>query len=236
MRVLSICDGGGVSEFYRTLTPYRMLAEAGYITLTQSSGYNPAIIDHLGDFDTVVFSRSDSAIHSLILMHAKAKGLLTVLDVDDNLFLLPPSIPHYRHWHELGTAKIKPRLWHFKQNIKTADVFTVSTEKLGAQLSYLRQDYIVMPNMVLMDDWSTIPSPEAHWKPDNERWVGWWGIYNHWDDWRDVAPYIEPVILERPDTKLFILGMPEAGHLFPRLREAVRRRRAEIRRHPRGTT
>jgi hypothetical protein len=55
-------------------------------------------------------------------------------------------------------------------------------------------------------------------KAPGEVWVGWWGIYNHWDDWRDIAPHIEPVIAERPWVKLFVLGMPEVAYLFPRLR------------------
>jgi hypothetical protein len=47
--------------------------------------------------------------------------------------------------------------------------------------------------------------------------VGWWGIYNHWDDWRDVAPAIEPVLADRPETRLLLMGMPELAQLFPRL-------------------
>lgn len=221
MKVLTICEGGGVSEYYRTLTPYRILAEAGEIELTANDGVNPAIISHLDNFDAVIFSRPDTPEHSLILLHAKMQGLRVIVDIDDNLFLLPPSIGLYHAWHQRGTGKIQPRLYHLKQNIKLADVLTVSTEALGRQLCQgephrLREDYLVLPNMILESDWRDIePAP----KPEGETWVGWWGIYNHWDDWRDVAPYIEPVIEAYPDTRLVLLGMPELSHLFPALRK-----------------
>jgi len=80
-RVLVISEPGGVSEFYRTLTPYRLLASAGLIELSIDEGHNPAIIDHLDKFDTVVFSRADSAEHSLILLHAKLRGLRVCREV-----------------------------------------------------------------------------------------------------------------------------------------------------------
>jgi hypothetical protein len=212
--VLVISDAGGVSEFYRTLTPYRLLADAGLITLTVDGGLNPAIIDHLSQFDAVVFSRADSAEHSLLLLHAKTRGLRVVFDMDDNLLAVPPSIGVYGAWRVPGTKQITPRLYYLKRNIQAADVLTVSTRELGRQLAHLRTDYTVLPNMVLAADWAGIEPVD---KPAGEVWVGWWGIYNHWDDWRDVAPYIEPVLLELPHTRLVLLGMPELAQLFPRL-------------------
>lgn len=230
MRVLLICNEKGISEFFRALTPYRLLAEAGEIELTQDSGRSPAIIDHLDEFQAVVFSRPDSAEYSLILSEAKGRGLRTVVDVDDNLLLIPPSIGVYYAWHERGTGRLQPRAWYFKRNVRLADVLTVSTAALGRQLCdgqphRLRAegDYLVLENMVLAEEWGPggggQESAEALVKPPGEIWVGWWGIYNHWDDWRDIAPYIEPVIAERPNVKLVLLGMPELSHLFPRLRQ-----------------
>lgn len=230
MRVLLICNEQGVSEFYRALTPYRLLADAGEIELTVDDGRSPAIIDHLEEFEAVVFSRPDSAEYSLILTEAKARGLRTVVDVDDNLLLIPPSIGVYNAWHERGTGKLMPRAWYFKRNIRAADVLTVSTAALGRQLCdgephKLRPagDYMVLENCVLAEEWSGVRgqgSSEGLIKPAGEIWVGWWGIYHHWDDWRDVAPYIEPVIASRPQVKLVLLGMPELAHLFPVLRQS----------------
>lgn len=223
MRVLVIADTHGVSEFYRAATPYRLLHQAGLIEADFDSGNNPAVVDHLHRYDAVVFSRPDSPEHLLLLTEAKMAGLRTVVDVDDNLILLPPSIAAYGAWHQRGTGKITPRLWLFKRAVRQADVLTVSTEALGAQLCdgqphRLRGegDYRVLPNQILASDWSGL---QAAQKDPGETWVGWWGIYNHWDDWRDIAPYIEPVIAARPRVKLVILGMPELAHLFPRLRK-----------------
>lgn len=230
MRVLLICNEQGVSEFYRALTPYRLLADAGEIELTVDDGRSPAIIDHLDEFEAVVFSRPDSAEYSLILSEAKLRGLRTVVDVDDNLLLIPPSIGVYNAWHERGTGKLMPRAWYFKRNIRAADVLTVSTAALGRQLCdgephKLRPagDYMVLENCVLAWEWTgsrVSDLQEALVKPPGEVWVGWWGIYHHWDDWRDVAPYIEPVIASRPQVKLVLLGMPELAHLFPALRQS----------------
>lgn len=238
MRVLTICDENGVSEFYRTLTPYRLLAEAGLIELEHDSGQNPAIIGRLDEFQAVVFSRPDSAEHGLILAEAKRRGLRTVVDVDDNLFLLPPSIGVYHAWHVRGSGAITPRLWYHKYCIKQAEVLTVSTERLGQQLCggeplRLRADYLTLPNQVLASEW-TSPHPfRVSWGPaplllgegsitkaPGEKWVGWWGIYNHWDDWREVAPAVETAIAARPEVRLVLLGMPELAHLFPRLRQS----------------
>src|SRR5262245_54788865 len=112
LRVLTICDHAGVSEFYRTVTPYRLLAEAGLIELETSSGQNPGVIDNLRHFDAIVFSRADTPVTSLILREAKLAGVRVVYDIDDNLILLPPSIPAYNAWHHRGSTKITPRLWY----------------------------------------------------------------------------------------------------------------------------
>lgn len=230
MKVLAICESGGVSEFYRVSTPYHMLAQAGLIELTQDAGNMPSIIDHLSKFEAVVFSRPDSAEHSLMLAYAKHLGLRVIVDIDDNLFLIPPSIGPYDAWHQRGSGKLMPRLYYLKKNIKMADVLTVSTQRLGEQLCNgephsLRQrnDFLVLPNQVVAADWRDLPPLGAEdevEKAPGEIWVGWWGIYNHWDDWRDIAPYIEPVIIERPEVKLILLGMPELAHLFPGLRKS----------------
>lgn len=222
MRVLLITEANGVSEFYRAVTPFRMLEEAGYISLTISSGYNPATADKVNvtKFDCIVFIRADAATHHALVLHAKEHGVRTVFDVDDNLLLLPLSIPCYRIWHDPGTGYQTPRLWYFKRNLALADVLTVTTDTLGRQLcngepDSLREkgDYMVLPNQILSEAWDVPVAP----KPPGDIWVGWWGIYNHWDDWRDVAPYIEPVILKYPRVKLMILGMPETKQIFREL-------------------
>lgn len=230
-RVLTICDHEGVSEFYRTVTPYRLLAEAGLIELETTSGQNPAVIDNLRHFDAVVFSRADTPAHSMILLEAKLAGLRVIFDIDDNLILLPPSIPAYSAWHHRGSTKITPRFWYLKRNIRLADVLTVSTEMLGRQLCNgephalrPRNDFVLLPNQILASEWQDLEPARADaaqaTKAPGEIWVGWWGIYNHWDDWRDIAPYIEPVIARRSNVRLVILGMPEAAHLFPALRKS----------------
>lgn len=237
MRILTICDHNGVSEFYRTLTPYRLLAEAGEIEMEQDSGQNPALIDHLDHYDALVFSRPDSAEHALIISEARRRGIKVVVDVDDNLLLLPPSIGAYDAWHVRGTGQITARLWYFKHCIRQADVLTVSTAALGRQLCEgephrLRADYLVLRNCVLGGEWEALtpgqaltpgPSPRGGGefeKRQGEVWIGWWGIYNHWDDWREIAPYIEPVIAQWPRARLVLLGMPELAQLFPRLRKS----------------
>lgn len=221
-KVLTLCDQNGVSEFYRTLTPYRLLAEAGEIELEQSDGASPVWLDRVREFDVVVFSRSDSAVHTALLLKCKQAGVRVVFDIDDNLFLLPPSIGAYWFWHERGTGKLMPRAAYLRHNIQQADVLTVSTQALGEQLvagkpHRLRDDFVVLENQILAADWTDIEPIE---KPPGEVWVGWWGIYNHWDDWRDIAPYIEPVIAARPEVRLVVLGFPEVAHLFPALRKS----------------
>lgn len=220
-KVLTLCDQNGVSEFYRTLTPYRLLAEAGEIELEQSDGASPVWLDRVREFDVVVFSRSDSATHTALLLKCKQEGVKIAFDIDDNLFLLPPSIGPYDAWHERGTGRLMPRAAYLRHNIQQADVLTVSTRALGEQLTAgrphrLREDFVVLENQILAADWTGIEPIE---KPPGEIWVGWWGIYNHWDDWRDIAPYIEPVIVARPEARLVILGFPEVAHLFPTLRK-----------------
>jgi len=224
VRVLIISEGGGVSEFFRADTPYRLLHEAGQIEARFDDGNSPAIVDHLHDYEVIVFSRPDSPERLHLLCEAKMAGLRVVVDVDDNLLLIPPSIGVYHAWHQRGTGRLMPRAWYFKRAIRLADVLTVSTEALGRQLCdgephRLRQkgDYLVLPNQILATPW--LDAQPASKGGPGEIWVGWWGIYNHWDDWRDIAPYIEPVIARRPHVRLVILGMPELAHLFPALRK-----------------
>ena len=91
---------------------------------TEQSGQNPGVIDNLRHFDAVVFSRADTPGMSLILREAKLAGVRVIYDIDDNLILLPPSIPAYNAWHHRGSTKITPRLWYLKRNIRLDETVT----------------------------------------------------------------------------------------------------------------
>ncbi len=151
----------------------------------------------------------------LLMWDFQAEGGHVVYDVDDWLFGVPASWPCYDHYFFRGQGKPKDRLMFHERLIRRADVVTASTpylaRKLEEHLELEPESVKVLPNCVLMGDWDIV-SPTAHGLDGPV--LGWFGTENHWDDWWEIAPYVDEA-LEEVGGHLALLGAPELVSQFP---------------------
>ncbi len=172
--------------------------------------------------DVVVAQRPNTAEDEILCRMARDLGKPLIVDVDDNLFDIPPSAGDmFDHYKRRGSLEIKAPLAFHKRCLLLADVVTVPTERLGTILEErcgraLRM--MVLPNGVMKGDWDWLEPMKAQWGKDKLT-VGWFGHFYHWDDFRAIVPVLDDV-LQAHDANLVIMGFPEVTECFPRrLRE-----------------
>lgn len=171
--------------------------------------------DIADSYDVVMVSGLANPSAELILREFHEAGGGVVVDIDDWLFGVPASWPCYSHYYSRGNASGNSRLTHLERLLRMADVITCPTEYLADKL----RDYLdvpehrvrVLPNCILMGDWDIL-AQKAH---DMDGPVlGWFGTENHWDDWWEIAPYVDEA-LDYIDGHLALIGAPELISMFP---------------------
>jgi glycosyltransferase involved in cell wall biosynthesis len=113
----------------------------------------------------------------------------------------------------------KERFQGLVQNMRRADLLTVSTERLREVYSRLRNDVAVLPNQLEQRDWEAAVE-EPYLRDPEETWIGWAGSKTHWPDLAEVVKPMEEVLRRTPRARLVLVGFPEAVALFE---ERVRR-------------
>lgn len=104
---------------------------------------------------------------------------MLVLELDDDLMALTPDNPASRTYNDPQTRA------NLVQNIRVADLVTVSTPALAERISRFNQNVVVLPNC--------IPGELLAWQPGTylDRFtVGWQGSPTHKADWKTAA---EPI-------------------------------------------
>jgi glycosyltransferase involved in cell wall biosynthesis len=175
--------------------------------------------------DVVLAQRPNTATEELILKIVKEQGIPLAVDVDDNLFDIPPTCGdifdhyHFRGQHkvdEAGALHARKPLLHHLRCLRMADVITVPTARLAEDIApYIGGTPIfeVLPNYVLRGAWDYIPKLRNRDYGDKPI-VAWFGHFYHSHDLQWIAPTLADV-LPATDAQLLLMGQPEALTLFP---------------------
>lgn len=103
-----------------------------------------------------------------------------VYEVDDDLFSIDPRINPSGEVFRHPTVRR-----NMIDNLRVADMVTVSTEPLAKVLRQFNPNVVVLPNCVRQEVLDT-PLPARRGRDDGTTWYGWQGSQTHREDW-DVA-------------------------------------------------
>lgn len=119
--------------------------------------------------DVIFLQRPFADSHLEVAKLAKQEGMPLWVDWDDNLFSIPDSNPHYKHY---ASPKIAENI---KQICSLADVVTVPTKPLHTVMGQYCKDIRVIPN-ALFDD---LLNEEAISYGKRKAIVAWRGGQSH---------------------------------------------------------
>lgn len=131
-----------------------------------------------------------------------------VLDIDDDLFNVDPANTRaYRFFGNPGTRRL------MEENLRVADMVTVSTEPLARQMRQYNDNVVVIGNYI---DAAVLDYPRHAW---DGLTVGWAGSATHAADFAAVSPYLREFYRRRPS-----LRWHSFGHDYGSQTGATRRR------------
>jgi len=238
MRIIALPGDLAACGYYRVFAPLAALERAGWADVyrppvTKTGGKPQVYIKPsiLRDFDIAVFQRQPEERIAQLFRAARAFGTKVVFDLDDDVFSVPPTSPAYiafgRDWRKIGglarcdsaekareaAERARKNFDGLLRNLRLADLVSVSTERLREVYGRFRDDIIVLPNQIEPRDWDGAIS-QPHPKPDDEVWIGWAGSKTHWVDLSEIAKPVREVLRRHHNTRLVIVGFPEAARLF----------------------
>lgn len=145
----------------------------------------------------------------LLAAEKREKGLRRlVYEIDDDLFNIDASNP-------LGTNFNDPAMRRdMAENIKVADLVTVSTQPLADSIRRFNRNVHVLPNGVRA---ATLERPlNVRRGVAGPVVVGWQGSATHRGDWATIQPCVASVMADHGEMRMRFLGTHYADGLDPR--------------------
>ncbi len=193
-RIRFVVDDTGASRWYRAEVPGDELRRRGHhVTIG-----NRLDRSEVPSLDVVVFHRQFLPGAVAAIEHVNASGKVSVYDIDDDYWNVPPTNPLYERWRDPGLLR------GLEACVRAAQVVTTPSPVLAESLRGLNPVVRVLPNMLRGEDW---PLPERR---ESERVViGWGGSASHLPDLRMLAGAIEQVLASEPRAEFRTHGLRE---------------------------
>jgi glycosyltransferase involved in cell wall biosynthesis len=182
----------------RMLADYATGSKPGQITV--NNGDEPAVV-----IGQRVALPAPSETWQLL---AKYDRFRLVLDIDDDLFHVDPA--NTKAFEFFGRPDTCRRL---EENLRVADMVTVSTEPLAVQMRQYNDNVVVVGNYV---DAAVLNYPRPEW---DGLTVGWAGSATHAGDFAAVSPWLREFYRSRPAVRWHSFG-----HDYGPMTGATRRR------------
>jgi len=167
-----------------------MLGPAQFAGLEILRGYDfdshNVCIDAIDKADLVVIQRDFCRYYDpycKLLSAAHAQGKPVILDLDDNLFVMPPDHPHRINGDYVDS--LLPTL----QAVMDADLVTVATNPLRGYLVPYNANIKVIPNYLDDSLWKISP-PAIQKGEDHKVTIGFMGGHTHKPDLELVTPVL----------------------------------------------
>ncbi len=193
MKVFFFVSDTEAACHYRGVVPAKGLELRGHQAVADLY-FNLQFLDKL---DVLVFQRKANKKDIEILKEAKKRKILTVYDIEDNLWRVAPHNPGRGFW-------TNERLKIAETLTKKADLVTVTTKNLKNFVKRLNPNVEVIRNYLFSKYWSYSPPLE---KPESLIVIGWSGSPSHSDDLKILKGVLEQVI-EKYNLKVIIQGLP----------------------------
>ena len=133
-----------------------------------------------------------------LVAHLREKGVLTVLDLDDDYWNLSPENPARESWDPQV-------LGNLTSIVHAVDRVTTPTQELASVLRPMNSDVRLLPNMLPDEHW---PSERKQASADREPLImGWAGSTSHVPDVRMIGSVLVQLLDEFPHLELHLAGV-----------------------------
>lgn len=214
LRILWLNSDKAGCGAYRTYIPALTLESEGYDnnflehrgTPADGSTMHEDGNDLLSNIDVVVFQRAIGARFVSWMQQCRARGIATVVELDDDLFNVPKHNPASGVWRRPEAQE------YVRKQLLMADHVIASTVPLANQLASQARGIepkttvcrnhlhpTVWPQELLADD-------PVHQNPEGSIVVGWQGSQTHDDDFRIVIPALMEILRRYPQVILRFFG------------------------------
>ena len=147
--------------------------------------------------DIVIFQRFSSPQHLELMALCHSLGKRVVFETDDDLLNLPPTNPHHA---EFQRADVRA---HIESLAAGADMVTVSTPQLAAELATLNRQISVLPNTLPDHLFPPVPDVLAQ-HCDGPVVIGYAGTSTHQADLSPIVPALKRLLDEFPEKVLLV--------------------------------
>ena len=145
-------------------------------------------------YDAVFFQRPATAEMIQLMAIAQKMGIPVWVDYDDYVFDIPIDNPAWKYY---GRPEVRELCI---KAIKTADIVTVSTEKLKSLYEQINPNITVIPNGYEPKLFDGIPTPAR------KKRLLWRGTDTHVRDLMEFGPAIVDCVLSNPSWEITFLG------------------------------
>jgi glycosyltransferase involved in cell wall biosynthesis len=192
-RIRYVVDDFAGSGWYRAQVPAAELRRRGHDATVGSSLDK----DTVPGLDVVVLERQFLEAARYAIEDANDQGKVTVYDIDDDYWHVPPTNPGYDVW------QMPDMLSGVEDCVRAVKVVTTPSPVLAASLGRLNPNVRILPNMLPGPDW-----PEPSREPRSGRViVGWAGGGSHFTDLKLLSGVVEQLLSEFPGVEFRTHGV-----------------------------
>lgn len=205
-----------------------------FVSLSLEGRKDPAELSLVNNYDLIVLQRQLQRDILKLIKGAQSNGVKVVFDIDDSAISIPPSNPNYMVWgkdkrkvRSLATAYLKsgsvPKAIRgmtvdevvekatitrqgILDNIKAADMVTVTTQSLKEEYTRFNDNIVVLPNQMIMEFWKDL----EYIKHPGRIWVGWAGGWTHYKDLKIIRSAVREMIRRHDNVDLVLIGFDQA--------------------------
>jgi glycosyltransferase involved in cell wall biosynthesis len=197
-RVLAVMGMSSACERYRILNPLWHLKQQGYIAdWTSNTRLATMPKDLLRNYDVLILPRlglETEEEQEKMDRDIRELGLMTVFEIDDDLFNMPPWNP---------STMFDWQIEALKRQIRSSDLVTVTNRHLQVEMQKYNDNVAILPNCVDPDFWDV--DLKAIRKVEGLT-VGVQGGHSHVRDWEVLAEVIPEVARLRPEVVFVVAG------------------------------
>jgi glycosyltransferase involved in cell wall biosynthesis len=186
--------------WYRCFVPGFALQRLGYEVILDKE---ISRIDVAGSDVLVVQSPSVERQLDAIRMANRA-GVLSVVELDDDVWNLPPANPSHASWNRPGVLATT------RACVEEAQLVTTPTHVLAEKLRTMNANVKVLANQLPPDDWDY---PEPKVQREGGVVLGWAGSNSHAGDLRIVDAVVRQLLDRYPDLEVVIGSSPSVMEL-----------------------
>ncbi len=198
-KIAYLLHGNQASEWYRAFVPGQMLTLKGH-EVCYLSLKDP--IEKFLASNVVIFIRAGTPNELYILNILQESGRRVVIDLDDNPWALPKSIPRVVMWEATKSRLI------LEKYLEWADLITVTTQELLNALKNFNPNIEILENCLPDSKWMNIQKQDA-----KERLViGWGSGITHSEDLKLIVEPLLQIIEKHPHVELHLAANFDVEH------------------------